>query len=191
MIALVLIGILVFSQTGLASSFINAINPNSVGKNDPPAIVPPLLIPPDPGALSQQVQLLDEGIASPDGRPVAQLSNPSKEIAGLIYVDFPDIANIVEEELGFVVLASVKYSGDKGTIIISTSRPTLAMSPLAVALGDKEIKLSDGTTAWLRVHDSGDFPNSIVFVRDTLIITIAGDLPVGQILQLATQVTIK
>ncbi len=191
LIALLLIGVLVFSQTSLASGFINAMNPNSVGNNDSPAIVPPPLIPPDLDTSSQQVQSLDEGIASPDGRPVAQLSDPPTEVAGSIYVDFPDIANSAEEKRGFVVLASVKYSGDKGTIIVSTSRPTLAMSPLRVALGDQEIQLKDGATAWLTVQVSGDFPNRVVFVRDNLIITIAGDLSVDDILKMATQVTIK
>ncbi len=191
LIALILLGALVFSQTGLASSFINAINPNSVGKEDAPAIVPPPLIPPDAATSSKQVQSLDEGIASPDGRPVAQLSNPPAEITSSIYVDFPDATNVAEEEPGFVILSSIRYSGDKGNITVSTSQPTAAMSSLTVALGDKEIQLKDGTTAWLTVQGSGDFPNRVVFVRDNLIITIAGDLPVDDILKSATQVIIK
>jgi hypothetical protein len=185
----ILVGVLVFSQTGLATGLIKATNSN-VNK-DAVAIVPPVLIPPVSSLSDQKLQLSGGEILSPDGRPVAQLPNPPKEIAGSTYADFPDTTNIVEENVGFVILATIRYSGEKGTIAISTSRPTLAASSLPVSLGDLEVKLNDGTTAWTTIQGAGDLPNRVVFVRNKLIITIAGNLPVDELLGYANQITIK
>ncbi len=186
---LILGGVVIFSQTSLASEFIRAVNPSDT--HDTAAIVPPALIPPSKNPSGQNIQPAEGGILAPDERPVAQISDPPKEIAGSTYVDFPDTANILEEDIGYVILANITYSGEKGTVAVSTSRPTLAASALPVALGDQEIKLSDGTTAWLTMQGSGDFPNRVVFVRDNLIITIAGNLSGEEILSLAEQITIK
>jgi hypothetical protein len=186
---LILGGVLIFSQTSLASEFIRAVNPGDI--HDTAAIVPPALIPPASNSSEQNIQPADGEILAPDERPVAQIADPPKEIAGSTYVDFPDTANIVEEDVGYVILANITYSGEKGTVAVSTSRPTLAASALPVALGDQEIKLSDGTTAWLTMQGSGDLPNRVVFVRDNIIITIAGNLSVDEILSLAEQIAIK
>ena len=178
----VVASVLAISTIVMASEYIKPLNPSSktVG------IVPPLLAPPDPGYTQS-----DTTITSPDGRPFAQLAKSPAELAGALSVNFPVIEQPSDDEVAYSILASIKYTGEKYTILVTTSRPSLAASFQAVRLGNQEIKLANGITAWATIGANGDFPNRVVFVQDNLIITVAGNMPISEIQKLAAQVVVK
>ncbi len=179
----VVAGVLVISTIVMASEYIKPLNPSSgeIG------IVPPLLAPPD----SEGYTRSDTAITSPDGRPFAQLAKLPPELGGALFVNFPAIEQPSDDEVAYSILASVKYIGEKFTILVTTSRPSPAASSQAVILGNQEIKLANGVTAWATIGAKGDFPNRVVFVQDNLIITVAGNMPISEIQKLAARVVVK
>ncbi len=183
----VVLALFVFASVGLADGFMNVINPAAARV---PAVVPPQLAPPKDAAtyVNQPVGTV---ITAPDKRPVAQLAAPPADIGQEMAVYFPATAATTDPAtVSFQILASVRYRGDGHTVLVTTARPSGAAAQTPVALGNP-IKLADSSTAWSMTGVPSDTPNQVVFLRDDLIITVAGDLPIRSLQELAAQIVIK
>jgi len=185
----VVVGFLILGAVARAGGFIWVLNPE--GEDAREGLVPPFLSPPD-SEVYRPVQPFDGAITSPGGHPVAQLNTPPVELAKTISVWFPDyVQQPVDGEVAFTILASIKYTGDNHVVLITTSRPSLAVSSQPVVLGTQEVKLSNGTTAWASVSANSMFPNRVLFVQDDLIISIASDLSMNEVLNLAVEIVVR
>jgi len=170
----------------VASGFINVRNPEALQGG--PAIVPPALIPPGQEGYTNWPS--DIVITAPDGRSVAQLAKPPAGIAQAIAVNLPDIQPVPDTMVSYAVLASVRYTGNGHTVFVTTARPSPAAAQQTALLGDQTVQLANGSTAWVRTGTSGN-PNQVVLVQDNLIITVAGDLALNDLLALAVDIVIK
>ena len=164
----------------------------AVGAVEPkPEAPPPLLAPPDPVGYERQSSS-DVPIVADDGRPVAQFSQPPAEFSESVEVYLPEMKPWEDpEEEAYAVLASVRYSGSGGTILVTTAQPSPGALRQIEAPGEQAIRLAGETDAWLSTDMGGDFPNRVLFIQDDLIVTVAGDLPPAELQELAEQVVIK
>jgi hypothetical protein len=174
-----------------ATGVLNVRNPEAAG--GAPAIPPPLLAPPgQEGAYTPRPGA--QPIAAPDARPVAQLAAPVADLPNLA-VSFPvseaQAAGEGAARVAFEVLASVQYTGSGGRVLVTTARPSPAALQQPLGLGNKTIRLANGTTAWVTEGSRADLPNRVVFTVDDLIITVAGDLPLARLVALAAEVVMK
>lgn len=179
--------LLTFGAGVTASGFVNIVNPEQANV---PVMVPPLLAP--PGASNYINQQTNAAVFAPDGRPVAQLNATPVELAQAIAVDFPeDRPERNTTTISYAILASLRYTGGGHTVLVTTARPSPAAAKRPTALGNETIQLNDGSAAWATTGIPGDMPNQVVFVQGDLIITVAGDLPIGTLKDLAAKVVIK
>jgi hypothetical protein len=129
-------------------------------------------------------------LSAPDGRPIARLETLP---AGLpnVGLNLPNAAEPGADQIAYVVLTSVRYTGPSGgRVVVTTAKPSAAASSLSAVFGDKTVTLADGTTAYVKVGLPGENPNRVVQVRDGLIITVAGTLPADRLQELMTQVIV-
>ncbi len=179
--------LLVSTTAAFASGFLNVLNPETAKG---PAIVPPLLAP--PGQAGYANQPAGEGIIAPDHRPVAQLLAPPADLSQSLAVNFPNGPSEASSAMiSYSILASVRYGGNGHTLLVTTARPSRAAAQQPTVLGNQTIKLPEGTTAWVTTGIPGDTPNQVVFLRNDLIITVAGDLPVSSLAEFAEQVIVE
>lgn len=183
MMAVLLIGTAITT----ASGFISVINPETVAG---PAIVPPLLAPPDQAGYSDQKT--GTVITAPDRRPIAQLGVPPAEFSQAISVNLPKSQDSPSAStVSYTVLASVRYRGNGHTVLVTTANASPAAAQQPTIFGNQTIKLHDGSTAWVSTNIPGDTPNQLVYLRGDLIITIASDLSVNMLKDLAAQIVVK
>jgi hypothetical protein len=183
----IVVALFVFVSVGFADGFSHVINPAT---ERVPAVVPPQLAPPK-DAVTYVNQPAGTDITAPDKRSVAQLAAPPSDLAQELAVSIGEIrATPDPTTMSFQVLASVRYGGGGHTVLVTTARPSAAAAQMPVILGDTH-KLADGSTAWTRTGMPGEMPNQVVFLRDDLIITVAGDLPISSLQELATRVVIR
>lgn len=189
------LGLLVFMvillslvATTVASGVINVRNPETVKKG--PVIAPPPLIPPSQKNYANLQS--DKAIAALDDRPVAQLAKPPASITQAIATNFPDIRPEQDATtVSYAILASVRYTGNGHTVFVTTARPSPAAARETTVFGNQTVRLADGSTAWVSTGIPGDIPNQVVLVKDNLIITVAGDLPLDDLQTLAGDIVIK
>jgi len=94
--------------------------------------------------------------------------------------------------VAFTVLSSLEYTlGNKQHVLVTTARPSAAATQRALSLGNDAVPLPNGVTGWLTTGISGQEPNQIAFAQDGLIVTLAGDVPVGLLRGLAAQVVVR
>ncbi len=74
---------------------------------------------------------------------------------------------------------------------MTTARPSPEAARESWVLGDETIQLADGSLAWVSTDKPGETPNRLVIVKDDLIITVASDLPIETIQELASQIVVK
>lgn len=176
------------STLAMASGFIKVLNPSTEKAEG--ALVPPLLAPPS----SEMYSELPSGEPIPplDDHPIAQFDEPPAGFDRAVSVNFPELKKAPDDsEIVFWVLASTKYSGERGTILVTTSRPSSAAASRTMVLGTQAVTLSNGVTAWTATEtNTGAFPSQVAFVQDDLIVTIAGDLPIGELQELAGDVVV-
>jgi hypothetical protein len=188
---IVLLGAMLFlGATAAASSFINVQNPETVRQNTP-LLVPPILAP--PGTDGYIEQATGERITAMDDRPVAQLRDPAAAGVGAsLAVNFPDLQRTSDEDtIYYAVLASIRYSGEKHTVLVTTARPSADAAQIPTAFGSETVRLTNGQSAWVSKGAPGDLPNSVVLLQGDLIITIAGDLDLQKLSELAAQVFVE
>lgn len=190
-LSIILVGALLFlGATAAASSFINVQNPEASRQNTP-LLVPPMLAP--PGTDGYVEQSARERITAMDERPVAQLRDPAAAGVGAsLAVNFPDLQLTGDEDtIYYTVLASIRYSGEKHTVLVTTARPSADAAQIPTAFGSETIRLANGQSAWASEGSPGDLPNKVVLLQGDLIITIAGDLDLQNLSELAAQVVVE
>ncbi len=170
----------------IATGVLNSVNPEQV---QVPAIVPPLLAPPGETGYIQQTGPV---ITAPDGRPVAQFGETPTEFVQAVSVNLPQ-SHAPEDAstVSYAILSSVRYTGGGHTILVTTARPSPAAAQRPTTLGQQTVKLKDGSVSWVTTGLPGAIPNQVVFTRGDLIVTVAGDLPIGTLQDLAAKVIIK
>ncbi|HET90311.1 MAG TPA: hypothetical protein ENN99_06185 [Chloroflexi bacterium] len=153
----------------------------------------PLLAPPSSEGYEQlPADVVDTPISAPDDRPVAYLAQPPSGLAQSLAVNFPNTDDwSSSDSVEFFVLASVRYSGSGHIILVTTARPSPEAARESWVLGDETIQLADGSLAWISTDKPGETPNRLVIVKDDLIITVASDLPIETIQELASQIVVK
>ncbi len=154
-----------------------------------PEAPPPLLAPPE-SVTYERLSPGDALLGADDGRPIAQLRRPPAEF-GTVEVYLPKMQPWDDPKTeAYAVLASVRYAGSGGAILVTTAQPSPGARHLMTMPGEHRIQLGE-TEAWLSMDMGGDFPNRVRWIQDGLIITVAGDLPPGKLLAPAAQVTIN
>jgi len=167
-------------------------NPGTVPTaSDPiptPAIlaVPPL-VPPSTEAYTPYAA--GSPIAAADSRPVAQLA-PGAVGAQPAATFFPILRPPVSE-ISYTILASVQYTVNGHLVFVTTARPSPAAAQRQLGLGNEKVQLADGTTAWVATGIPSGQPNQVVTMRNGLIITVASDLPIDTLKDLAAHVAVK
>lgn len=204
--------------TAVASRFATA--QDSPSQNPPPSQpslidggvpVPPLIAPSE----VENYVVLQPGqkITGRLGLPAAQLINPPAELAQEIAVWVPEelpkgmnsVPSPAPGEISYEVISSTRYRGNNHTIYVSTARPSPAAAKLKLDFGKRD-KLADGTEAGVVVGcdavdtkttagyacvAGGDTPNRVQFRRGNLIITVASDLPIEQVKNLARNASLQ
>lgn len=170
----------------------------------PPGGPPPLLLPPD-----TQYTPIQAGtrVVNPDGRPVAQLATIPANLQGSVAVKINAHAGEPGDPVNsstavvYEILSSVRYSGDSQIVMVTTSRASAtaeANEAKGMSLGNQRVTLSDGTAAYVSAlpqWQKGDVlitqgKTQVVWQKDGLLVTVAGDLPTDDLVALASQVTL-
>lgn len=169
-----------------AAGFVSVLNPESVKS---PSLVPPLLAPPGEGYVTQKT---DSSITAPDHRPVAQFADLPRELSESLAVNFPASQTAIgENTIAYTVLSSVRYSGNGHTVVVTTARPSVRAANEPSVFGNQTITLRNGENTWATTGIPGKTPNQLVFVRQGLIVTLASDLPLNTLSDLAMKIVIK
>lgn len=182
------IGLLSLGLVIGASGIVNVIDPASDSARE--AVLSPLLMPPD----SAYVKISSEhSIAAPDKRTVARFDQIPAGFDQSIWVSFPEQKADVEnaDQVSFRIISSIKYSGEKGWVTVTVAKPSSAASAQGFLLGDQEVTLANGITAWATNDKNSDGSNQVAFVQDDLVISVISDLSVIDIQELSDQITIK
>lgn len=173
-------------QWAPASALGSAPRQAAAAPTEPPAAVPPLVIPGDEAYAERQP---GETITAPDGRPVAQLDNPSADVARSVSVNLPENTPVPAGDFGFQVLSSIRYSGTSGNLLVSTSRASAAAQG-GYSLGGKQVQLPSGGAAWFSDGIPGEYPSQVVWEHDGVIVTVASDLAPDQLMGLLNKVKV-
>lgn len=180
--------VLALSAVAATSKYLSILNPEA--QLGFPEVVPPLLAPPDTS--NYKSLPADSAVASPDGRAVAQLVSRVAGFSRSISVDFPEIGPVDPKEVSFAVLASIRYDGDEGALLITTAKPSDKASTLSMSLGNKQITLANGREAWVYSNPTDkEFPNRVVFTERNLIVTLTGSVSSERLQELASSVAVK
>lgn len=180
------------AAAAVASGAINVRAPEDrrpVGAAEAPLIKPPSLAPP-PAQATYVPHPAVARVAAPDGRPVAQLPAPPAALPE-VAVSLPPRAAAPAGQVAYAVLASVRYAGGGHRMLVTTATLSPAAAERPAVLGSKTVRLADGTTAYATVGLPGEMPNQVVQVRDDLIVTVGGDLPLEQLEALMAQVVVR
>jgi len=156
------------------------------------AIVPPTLIPPSFSVTENVDEYTNlpaaAEIPNPDNRPIARLSDiPDfvQNTAALIPKNLPNLKNDV---VSYQITSSVRYTGNNRTVLVTTARPSAAAINRQISFGETS-KLADGSIVQVRTNVPGNTPNAVVLTRNNLVITIASDLPLEDVKNLARSIT--
>lgn len=146
-------------------------------------------------------RILHSPITAPDGRVVARLSSVPSALSQSVAATFPPCAvpsrapsvpqAPAAERIAFQILSVIQYQGSEGAVFVTTARPSTAALGQGLDLGNPAGALPDGSSAWT-IQVAGDSPqNHVRWLKDGLIITVAGDLPVDRLKALAANVVVK
>jgi len=186
------IAALILATTAAASGILTVRDPAAAatGRGSDPGIPVPRLLPGgqpvyaphEPGQL----------VAHRDGRRVAQLASPPVELQALRVWMLDQPTTVAPDAVAFTVLSSLEYTlGNKQHVLVTTAQPSAAATQRALSLGNDAVPLPNGVTGWLTTGIPGQEPNQIAFAQDGLIVTLAGDVPVGLLRGLAAQVVVR
>jgi hypothetical protein len=155
----------------------------------PPVILVPLLIAPTEESeyLEHPVDLSLESTA----KPIARLSKiESVQNMWVREADKPEFTD--PEAISFLVYYTIRYQLNDGTVYLSTSTPSPVALEKNLGFGGEVAHLDNGLEVWLDANiDSDVTPNTVSFIDDDLIITLAGDLSMERLQELAAQVVIE
>lgn len=201
----------IFGAVVILPKFVNA--QNASGNTQPPDELlgnntrfVGSLIPPS-GAVKYVVLPPGEKITGRLGLPAAQLIKPPAEVAQEIAVWVPPKTTepFRPEEISYEIISSTRYRGNGHTIFVTTARPSPGAAKFKQYFGHPD-KLADGTPVGVKIdcespdaQTSGIYscvsgsstPNQVQFMRGNLIITVASDLPLDQVKELARNASLK
>lgn len=166
-----------------ASGVINIISSDS-GRS-PETTLAPLLIAPESAYSEMPVH---QTITAPDDRIFAQFNEIPTGFGESISVSFPqqNSSEVPVDEFSFKIISSIRYTGEKGWVIITVAQPSSYAATQGFVLGNKEITLPNGEKAWATNDQNTRDLNQVAFVQDDLIISVAGSLSVSEIQGLTT-----
>jgi len=157
------------------------------------AIVPPTLILPSFSVTENVDEYTNlpaaAKIPNPDNRPIARLSDiPDfvQNTAALIPKNLPNLKD--RDVVSYQITSSVRYTGNNRTVLVTTARPSAATINRQISFGETS-KLADGSIVQVRTNVRGNTPNAVVLTRNNLVITIASDLPLEDVKNLARSIT--
>jgi len=182
---------LILATTAAASGVLTVRDPAAAaGRGSNPGIPAPRLLPGSQAAYTPHE--LGQPVAHRDGRRVAQLATPPADVQALRAWMLDQPTAVAPDTVAFTVLASLEYTlGNQQHVLVTTAQPSAAASQRALSLGNDAVPLPQGVTGWLTTGIPGQEPNQIAFAQDGLIITLAGDVPVGVLRGLAAQVVVR
>ncbi len=176
-----------------ASGFLKPVNSQSAFTIEDPkdmVLVGTINLPPADAVYMN----LESGKVVPQGEfPIAVFRETADSSAQPVAAFFPDLSKgtgVAPDEIGFTIVACVRYATENGDIYLTTTIPSPLAAQKNLVMGSQEIHLMDGKAAWLNRLDKGDLPNRLLFVDGELIMTIASKLPIDQIESIATNVII-
>jgi hypothetical protein len=155
-----------------------------------------------PGHSDCPVRTTNRSIAAPDHRPVAQLAHVPPGLARTIAVTLPPCVSKrpvrtpaglppPSERISFLVLSQVRYRGPEGTVVVLTAQPSPAALRPGLYLGNRVGRLPDGSTLF-DLPCQGDCPrHDVRWLRKGLIISVSGDVPLGRLRALASDVVVR
>lgn len=153
------------------------------GKTPPLAV--PLVVP--EGGITYTAHDPTTKVTRPDGLRVAQLPAAPLEMR-TVETFLPTQTQADSGKVFFAVLGHVRYRGQNRELQVTTFQPSAAAARHSLLLGNSTLRLADGTTAWFPAEPVASGPNRLAFVRDGLIVAVAGNLPLDQLLALAATV---
>lgn len=148
-------------------------------------IVPPLA--PPAGAAQYAVHAIGQRVVHPDGRTIAQLA-PAPSWLSELASWTPQQRQASPGDIAYQFLSTVRYSGNGHTVVVSTVRPSTAAAAAQTLLGDHTVELADGSAAWVKEGLPGALPTRVATIRAGLIVAVAGDLPLAELVKLSGQV---
>jgi len=158
-----------------------------------PLTGPPILLLP-PGTAYTPLQP-SENIVNPTGRPVAHLAVVPSSLGQSTAVninahagDSGDPMDSTPNVIAYEVLSSIRYMGGGQTVYVTTARASRAANSQGMRLGNQPVQLSDGSTAYASSLPNNQ--NQVVWQKDGVIITVAGDSSSDQITSLASRVVL-
>lgn len=156
----------------------------------PPVILVPLSIAPpeESDYLEHPVELPLESATT---KPIARLSNTdSVQNMSIREADIPEFTD--PDAVSFLVFYTIRYELNDGTVYLSTSTPSPAALEKNLGFGGEVAHLENGLEVWLDANiDSDVTPNAVSFIDDDLIITLAGNVSLERLQELAAQVVIE
>jgi hypothetical protein len=193
-----------------SSDSVNAQNsPNNPQRPERSRWLKPMM--PPEGAVEYNVIASEASISGRFGLPAARLVNPPSKLAQEIAVlnrsvgievdgtrrqlpsESPTAS--IESVIGVdqkadIIISSVRYRGSGHTIYINTAVLSPATATQKHTLGTTT-QLADGTTAGVYISNDDKTPNQLVLIKGKVYVTIASDLPMEQVKDLATKVVLK
>ncbi|MCG8366528.1 MAG: hypothetical protein MJA27_24740 [Pseudanabaenales cyanobacterium] len=159
-------------------------------------IAPPPLFPPDETTADEITSndsivfevASNDSIESPLGNEIAIIENLPTGLRNRILLQEFETSPDFEDsnEVSFAIRSVVTYIGDEGKVSISISTPSQAALDRNLILGDTEEGGISVTTDM-----PGELPNRITYMRGESIITIAGDIPSEELVQLLENVVVR
>ncbi|NOK63387.1 MAG: hypothetical protein GFH27_549347n58 [Chloroflexi bacterium AL-W] len=151
---------------------------------------PPLLAPPDPSGYTKQ-PVDNPNLTVSDGPRVQLNSAVSDRYFEAESYQIDSKPEIAADEEWYSILNSVIYTASDHTLLVSVTQPSKAALAEARPLGDKEIRLGSGSLAWVSTDMGGEFPTRVIFFEDDLIITVASQLPLDNVQEIANNIEFK
>ncbi|MBW4649306.1 MAG: hypothetical protein KME06_11555 [Kastovskya adunca ATA6-11-RM4] len=160
----------------------------------------------------------DERIPGSEGLPSARLANPPSDIAEEVAIwsprdnVSPQLENFTPSpnSVSYQVISSVRYRGSGHTVFVITV--SLIITPgisLRFVHGNNRVRLTDGTPVTVMVNcdsptseaeaiangygciQGSRTPSQVAFQRRGLIITVASDLPIERVIEIARDIVIE
>lgn len=167
--------------------------------------VPLLIVPGAPRFQDETGATTIRAPASSGATAVAQLDQVPADLSQSTGAIFPSpstpqaapqrVPNITPQPalagIDFRILTEVRYQGSGGTVYVSVTMTSAAALSWGLRLGNTQQTLPDGTTAWVMSGLKGSASSQIRWLRNGLIVTIAGDVPIYRLTALAASVTLK
>ncbi len=173
-----------------ASSLVRVHRPEEPVAGGPNAqiVVPPLL----PPAGDEQYRLMDPVRAAKEsGLPVAYLRQAPKNLNEDVAVSLWPQPQGSSGKPAMLVRSIVRYRGSGHTVLVVLDEPSTEMAQQqSLILGERTVWLANGQEGWLSSRPEWPQSNVVSIVKDRYVVVVASDLPVDEVLKLATRVVV-